>query len=24
MRNPAGPAIYRQADESVRYAPPEG
>ena len=23
MRNPAGPAIYRQADESIRYAPPE-
>jgi citrate synthase len=22
MRNPAGPAIYRQADESVRYQPP--
>ena len=23
MRNPAGPGIYRQADESIRYAPPE-
>jgi citrate synthase len=22
MRNPAGPGIYRQADESTRYAPP--
>jgi citrate synthase len=23
MRNPAGPAIYRQADEELRYVPPE-